>query len=262
LPLVPATWLCRRPGISPSVPMCTVILLIRPGHRWPLLLAANRDELLDRPWDPPAEYWPDQPGVTAGRDRLGGGTWMGVNRQGLVAAVLNRPGSLGPAAGKRSRGELPLLALGHRSVSEAAAALASLDAGAWRSFNLVLADRGGAVFVRGLGHAHPQTQPLAPGLHMVTAHDPDDPDSPRVARHLPRFRAAPAPEPGDWRVWQAILADRSGPAGEQINVVPRAGFGTVCSSILALPGAGPPVWLFAAGPPDQAPFEPVQLPAC
>ncbi len=60
--------------------MCTVVLLIRPGHAWPLVLAANRDEVLSRPWQPPAAYWPDQPDVTAGRDRLGRGTWMGVNR--------------------------------------------------------------------------------------------------------------------------------------------------------------------------------------
>ncbi len=94
---------------------------------------------------------------------------------------------------------------------------------------------------------------------MVTAHDPDDPDSPRVARHLARFQAAPPPAPGDWRAWQDILADRTGPAGEQINVVPRGGFGTICSSLLALPQAGPPVWLFAAGPPHEAPFQPVIL---
>src|SRR5215469_8832020 len=130
--------------------MCTVVLLIRPGHAWPLLLAANRDEMLERAWDPPAAHWSDQPGVIAGRDRSGGGTWMGVNHDGVVAAVLNRPGSLGPAAGKRSRGELPLLALARPSATAAAAAIATLDAAAWRSFNLVLADRSGAVFVRGL----------------------------------------------------------------------------------------------------------------
>src|SRR5450755_2195176 len=78
-------------------PVCTVVLLIRPGHAWPLILAANRDERLDRLWDPPAAHWPDQPGVIAGRDRSGGGTWMGVNRHGVAAAVLNRPGSLRPA---------------------------------------------------------------------------------------------------------------------------------------------------------------------
>jgi hypothetical protein len=240
-------------------PVCTVVLLIRPGHAWPLILAANRDERLDRLWDPPAAHWPAQPAVVAGRDRSGGGTWMGVNRHGVAAAVLNRPGSLGPAAGKRSRGELPLLALAHRSATEAAAAIAAMDAGGWRSFNLVLADRDGAVFVRGLGHGHPHALTLAPGLHMVTAHDPDDPDSPRVARHLARFHAAKAPNPDDWRDWQENLSDRSGPPGEQINVVPRAGFGTVCSSLLILPRQGAPVWLFAGGPPHEAPFRPVPL---
>jgi hypothetical protein len=91
---------------------------------------------------------------------------------------------------------------------------------------------------------------------MVTAHDPNDPESPRVARHLARFQAARPPEPDNWRDWTTILSDRSGDAGEQINVVPRAGFGTVCSSLLALPGGGTPVWLFAAGAPHEAVFHP------
>ena len=237
--------------------MCTVVVLHRPGLAWPLVLAANRDERLDRAWDPPAAHWPDQPGLIAGRDATAGGTWMGLNRDGVVAAVLNRPGTLGPAQGKRSRGELPLLALRHASAQAAAEALVSLDAAQWRGFNLVLSDRQGAVFVRGLGHGHPQARPLPPGLHMITAHDPNDPDSPRVARHLPRFRAAPPPEPGRWDAWQAILSDRSGEAAAQLNVVPRGGFGTACSSLLALPEEGPPLWLFAAGPPDLAPFRPV-----
>ena len=54
----------------------------------------------------------------------------------------------------------------------------------------VLADRTGGVFVRGVGHGHPTAQPLPTGYAMVTAHDPNDMDSPRVARHLPRFTAA------------------------------------------------------------------------
>ncbi len=177
-----------------------------------------------------------------------------MNRHAVVAAVLNRPGSLGPAPGKRSRGELPLLALDHASAEAAAAAIGSLDAGAWRSFNMVLADRRDAIFIRGLGKNRPETQRLSPGLHMVTAHDPDDPDSLRVARNLPRFRAAVPPEADNWQAWRAILADRSGSAAEQINVVPRAGFGTVCSSLIALPAKSKPEWLFAAGSPDLAPF--------
>ena len=237
--------------------MCTVVVLVRPGHVWPVVLAANRDERVDRAWDLPDTHWPDHPGLIAGRDRTAGGTWMGLNRDGVGAAVLNRQGSLGPAAGKRSRGDLPLMALSHPTATEAAAAIAAENAGAWRGFNLVVADRTGAWFVRGAGHGHPVVKALPPGVSMVTAHDPNDLESPRVARHLARFRDAAAPEPAHWEEWRAILADQSGDSAEQINVIPRGGFGTVCSSLLAFPAMGEPVWLFAAGAPDVAPFEPI-----
>jgi uncharacterized protein with NRDE domain len=251
-------WL-TPPRFPPNQPdMCTVVLLLRPDHAWPVVLAANRDERVDRAWDPPAAWWPDHPGVVAGRDRTAGGTWMGVNGHGMGAAVLNRPGSLGPAAGKRSRGELPLRALDESTAADAVNSIMALDAGLWRGFNLVIADRRGATFVRGAGHGKPSAQALPPGVSMITAHDPNDRESPRVARHLARFQTAAAPEPGRWEEWRAILADRSGPAGEQMNVEPRGGFGTVCSSLLAIPASGDPVWLFASGAPHEAPFETVK----
>ena len=183
---------------------------------------------------------------------------MGLNRHGVVAAVLNRPGTLGPAAGKRSRGELPLLALAHPTALEAAHAMIQLDATAWRGFNMVLADRSGAVFIRGLGHGRPQAETLPAGVSMVTAYDPNDLESPRTARHLPRLQAAEPAGVADWAGWRHILADQGGDPAEQINVVPRAGFGTVCSTFLVLPDQGQPVWLFAAGPPHQAAFRPVR----
>ena len=182
-------------------------------------------------------------------------------RGGVAAAVLNRPGSLGPAPGKLSRGDLPLQAVEHAGAAQAAAALATLDAGAYRSFNMVVADRGGAWFVRGLGAGQPDVWRLDSGIHIVTAHDPDDPASPRGVAQLPRFRDAPAPDParGDWSAWTTLLANPGG-GDTAINVPARNGFGTVCSSLVALPDAGAPVWLFAAGPPDVAPFRPVALP--
>jgi hypothetical protein len=233
--------------------MCTVVALVRPGHAWPVMLAANRDEQLARAWEPPAAYWRGLP-VVAGRDVTAGGTWMGVNRSGVACCVLNRPGTLGPAPGKRSRGELPLIALAETNLAGATAAITRLPAGEWRSFNLLLASAAGAVFVRGLEQGHPEAHPLPAGLHMVTAHDPNDPDSPRIARHLHRFETAPPPDTDEWQGWRSILADRGGTAAEQINVMPRGGFGTVCSSLLGLPAEGRPVWLFAAGPPDATEF--------
>lgn len=238
--------------------MCTVILSRQPGAAWPLLLAANRDERLDRPWDPPGAYWPEAPGLIGGRDRTGGGSWMAVNAAGVVATVLNRPGSLGPAEGKRSRGELPLLALEAGTAEDAAQALCRLDAGAWRPFNAVLADAESAWFVAGLGEGHATATALPPGLHMVTAHPPNDPSSPRTARHLPRFQAAPRPTWPDWGAWPALLADSGGEAGEMLNIPPLGGFGTLCSSLLALGPRGAREWLFAPGPPDRTPFAPVK----
>ncbi|WP_372618995.1 NRDE family protein [Falsiroseomonas sp.] len=243
--------------------MCTVVILRRPGHSWPLLLAANRDERLDRAWDAPAAHWPDRPGVVGGRDGTAGGTWMAM-RGGLVAAVLNRPGSLGPAPGKRSRGELPLLALSAEGGKAAAARIAALDAGAWRPFNMLIADARTAFFLRGLGEGRPQRVALPEGVTMVTAHEPNDPTSPRIARHLPRFRAATPPDPDQeaWTAWETLLADRGfgaeGVAGA-LNVPPVQGFGTVCSSLVALGAAGAQRWRFSPGPPAPGGFFEIAL---
>jgi hypothetical protein len=228
-----------------------------------MLLAANRDERLDRAWDPPAAWWPEHPGVVGGRDRLGGGTWMAANPAGVVAAVLNRPGSLGPAAGKRSRGELPLLALARETADAAATAISALAAAEWRPFNMVVADRAGAWFLRGLGTGGPDALPLGPGLHMVTAHDPNDLASPRTARHLPRFQAAPVPRPEaeDWAAWEALLADDSHEdnIAEALRVPPVGGFGTVSASLVAIDRDGALDWRFAAGPAGASPFRRLDL---
>jgi Transport and Golgi organisation 2 len=169
---------CVRIPTGHAGRVCTVVVLIRPGHPWPVAMAANRDERLDRAWDPPAAWWPDHPGVIGGRDRSAGGTWMALGPSGVTAAVLNRPGTLGPLAGKRSRGELPLIAAAQPTAEQGAGAIAAMDAGLWRGFNLVLSDALGAFFIRGLGAGRPEIMRLPPGLHMITAHDPNDLESP------------------------------------------------------------------------------------
>ena len=68
-----------------------------------------------------------------------------------MAAVLNREGSLGPQAGKRSRGELVLEALDHPDAASAASSLADLDPMSYRSFNLVIADNRDAFWLRHAG---------------------------------------------------------------------------------------------------------------
>lgn len=246
--------------------MCTLVLLRRPHHSWPILVGANRDEMAGRPWKAPARHWPDRPEVTAGLDELAQGSWLGVNDSGVMAAILNRVGTLGPAPGKRSRGELVLDALDHADAADAARALADLDGRAWRPFNMVVADNRDAFWVKSDGSGVVAVAEIPPGLHMISALDLDDTASPRLAAYLPRFAAAPAPAPerGDWSAWQALLADGGhdldGEESAAMCFLRPNGFGTVSSSLIALPAAGADrawTWQFAAGRPDVTAYTPI-----
>jgi uncharacterized protein with NRDE domain len=227
--------------------MCTVVTLRRPGSDWPLILGANRDEMASRPWDPPGRHWPDRPDVVAGRDKLADGSWLGVNDAGVVAAILNRHGTLGPAAGFRSRGELVLEALDHADAAAAVRALRQLDPKAYRPFNMVLADNRDAFWLR---HADPTgtlavtAVPIPTGLSMLTAGDLDDTESSRIRRYRPLFASASPPDPdrNDFSAWETLLGDRSFAAEDGPNAamqfLTESGFGTVSSALIALPKPG------------------------
>ena len=246
--------------------MCTLVILRRPEHDWPLILAANRDEMAGRPWEPPGRHWPDRPEILGGIDLESGGSWLARNDHGVAAAVLNRPGTLGPAPGKRSRGELVLDALDHADAGAAAVALADLDPAAWRPFNLVVADNSSAWWLTAREAARAVVvEPIAAGLSMLTAHDMNDPASSRIARYLPLFRKAaePDPENADWRAWRALLACRDTDDDHfgAMTIVSDSGFGTLSSSLIALPSpeSRDPRghWLFANGRPGEAEYEAV-----
>ncbi len=225
--------------------MCTVVILRRPDHRWPVLIGANRDEMIDRPWKPPGRHWPDRPEVMAGLDVLAGGSWLGINDWGVAAAVLNRTGSLGPAPGRRSRGELVLEALDHADAIAAAYALADLDPDSYRTFNLVVADERDAFWLRHAGGPRIEVRPLKEGLSMVAAGDVDDLGTRRLELALPAFREWPAPEPDcdDWGAWQELLGSTRVPPGEPATAAMRFrtdGYGTVSSALIALPARSEP----------------------
>jgi hypothetical protein len=244
--------------------MCTLIILRQPDAAWPLLLAANRDELETRPSLPPARHWPDRRHVVAGLDELGGGSWLGVNDDGLVCAVLNRHGTLGPEPGKRSRGELVLDALDHADAADAASALTSLNPAAWRPFNLVIADSQTAWWLRHAGDGAVGRTPIPSGVSILAS---DDLNEGRRARHyLSRFGTAAAPDPaaGDWSAWTSLLADRDSPTGDPrdaLCIVTDTAYGTRSSSLVALPRwpSEPVRFLHAEGRPGEAAFEAVTI---
>jgi len=118
--------------------MCLIAFAIGASKRWPLVVAANRDEFLDRPTLPLAR-WTSEAGteIFSGRDIRAGGTWLGLTVAGRIAMLTN---VRGPASltGEKSRGELVTGWL--ESGLDAAGFMAQIDGEAYGGFNLVLGD--------------------------------------------------------------------------------------------------------------------------
>ena len=153
--------------------MCIVALAIDCHPRFPLVIAANRDEFFDRPtarlawWhaeDPPGPGTP----ILGGRDLKEGGTWLGLNPAGRLALVTNirkpiPPDTQGPSRGHlvplwlhaQGRGEPPALA-GHKPVNLLAADFAEGQCW-WASSTRASATR------------------LGPGLHGLSNAELDTP---------------------------------------------------------------------------------------
>jgi uncharacterized protein with NRDE domain len=83
--------------------MCLIVLAHRVSPRYPLIIAANRDEEYARP-SLPAGFWEGEE-IAGGRDALHGGSWLAMSRSGRFAAVTNLRGAIRTTQ-PRSRGEL------------------------------------------------------------------------------------------------------------------------------------------------------------
>jgi len=106
----------------------------------PLVVAANRDEFFNRPATAPSLWQhPNGKTILAPRDLHAGGTWLGLNSNGVFSALTNRPNPA-PDETRRSRGLLVLDALGFATAGKAAAAFESLRSDQYNPFNLLVAD--------------------------------------------------------------------------------------------------------------------------
>lgn len=128
--------------------MCLIAFALGVSARWPLVVAANRDEYWARPTVPLAR-WQTGSGCTvmSGRDLQAGGAWMGMSPTGRVAFLTNvrEPGP--PKLSWRSRGELVIewLTGEQTAASDAPALLHKLQTqaqsgAAFGGFNLVVGD--------------------------------------------------------------------------------------------------------------------------
>lgn len=118
--------------------MCLVVAALGQSARWPLVIAANRDEFHARP-AAPAHWWEE--GIFGGRDLQAGGTWLAVTRDGRFALLTNvrEPERKDPSA--PSRGALvPSLLTAEAALPDALAALTDPARG-YNGFNLLAGAR-------------------------------------------------------------------------------------------------------------------------
>jgi hypothetical protein len=245
--------------------MCTLAAFHIPDGPYPVVIATNRDERVDRPSRPFGRHWPGKP-WRAGQDALAGGTWAGLHDAGYGVFLLNREHSLGPEPGKASRGTLALELLEAGSLAAARRRAEAIDPAGYRPFHAILASADGIVGVTA-GPDGLQVDEVQDPLSIWTAHGRNTDASGRQRVHRPAFEVVL----DRWRAGAGVdvilaeLADvlaRPAPEGHPPHQalcirMPEHGFGTRSSLLLAFPGPdteGPVEVRVAEGPPDETPF--------
>ena len=244
--------------------MCTFTLAWQVFEDSPVVVAANRDERLNRPSEPPARRDWDA-AVVAPADGDAGGTWLGYNEHGVVVALTNRWLDT-DREGERSRGLLVRDALACESAEAAIRHVESeLDGRAYAGFNLVAVDEYAALLVEYDGRR--RVSPLDPGIHIVVNVGADGtyaiPDrreevGERQAANADAVRNALRPEPGeDGGGWlgraAGVISDH-----EYGVCVHGDGFGTRSSSLIHVQSGGV-MFEYADGPPCETAYESVDV---
>ncbi|MEY5003269.1 MAG: hypothetical protein RL678_1078 [Pseudomonadota bacterium] len=145
--------------------MCLIVFAWKLIPQCPLVMAANRDEFFSRPAQS-ADWWSDQPNVFAGRDLEGGGTWLGVNRQGRFAALTNIRNGYEPSREKRSRGELVANFLSQDISAQTYLEQVRANGEHYNGFNLILGDEQAMYWVSNGNES--DWQAIEPGIYGLS----------------------------------------------------------------------------------------------
>lgn len=144
--------------------MCLLALAWKPQPGLRFVLASNRDEFHARPTLPLAT-WEEAPQILAGRDAMGGGTWLGVSTVGRLAAVTNvRLPSLPPALHSRGALAADFLRSPRAPATHHVAIQPTLDG--YSPCNLLIADTQEARYLSNQPGVSPRL--LQPGLYGLS----------------------------------------------------------------------------------------------
>ena len=175
--------------------MCLIFAALDAHPRYRLIIAANRDEFHARETAPLAA-WPEvsEHGeeIIAGRDLVGGGTWMGVTRSGRFSALTNYRGPALGAGNPPSRGGLVSGFLSGRESGVSYLRDVQVVGERYNGFSLLTFD--GETLACYSNRADALTQ-IEPGVHGLSNHLLNSP-WPKVTRGIDALsnylRAAPA----------------------------------------------------------------------
>jgi uncharacterized protein with NRDE domain len=149
--------------------MCLIVFAWKTHPEYRLVMAANRDELHNRPAQE-LHWWPDHPEILAGRDLQAGGTWLAAGRSGRIAAVTNYREQLDRRSGARSRGELVSNFV--RSEVAAVEYCSSLQAKRYAGFSLLTIDHDDLCYVSNRCDAATSLSPCIYGLRNASLDTP------------------------------------------------------------------------------------------
>jgi uncharacterized protein with NRDE domain len=205
--------------------MCLIAFAynVHPSYR--LILAANRDEFYERP-SSPADFWPDQPRVLAGRDLKEDGTWLGVTREGKFAAVTNYRDPSTLKSNAPSRGKLVSRYISGNQDADNYLKKISSQIDKYNGFNLLLGDDNDLFVFPNRG----EKQKLKSGIYGLSNHLLNSP-WPKVARSRKMLKAALDKKGADLEeALFAMLADRHIPPDSKL---PSTGIGLEWERLLS-----------------------------
>lgn len=223
--------------------MCLILFAWQSHPRYELVIAANRDEFHDRP-AAAAKFWKEDPNILAGRDLQAGGTWMGVTRQGRIAAITNYREHARPAPwGGLSRGFPVREYLGSVEPPQKAASHYAECGDRYSGFNLLVGAPGGLWHVSNRGG---EPAAVTPGIHGLSNHLLDT-DWPKVEHGRQRLQQVLDQEDLEPEALFSLINDRSRAGGDlPEGVEPRLApeelmrhyfilspvYGTRCSTVI------------------------------
>lgn len=183
--------------------MCLALFAFHIHPRFPVVIAANRDEFYERP-TAAAGFWTDAPRVLAGRDLREGGTWMGVTRGGRFAAVTNYRDPRELRETRKSRGHLVKGYLQGTDTPLGWLGTVSREGGAYNGFNLVVGDLREMAYY---SNREGGVRALGPGVCGLSNHLLDTP-WPKIERSKAAlFEALSHDKPGLIEELFRVLAD-------------------------------------------------------